>query len=1096
MFKSWRCSIIFSGFMLATLAWAGAVSAGAAEPAQSRRAVEAGIEELLSAQGGASRVETSEATGAARLILLVPDKSAASNADPEMRAAEFFARHGAALGMRDPATELQHLRTVTDLLGTTHVEYRQRYHGLPVFGTRVKAHFDADGRLYVVNGSFIPGVELDPVPRLDAAAAIAIARKDVLRRLGRTTPAATTPRLLVFRENLTRGVPGANRLAWEVEVGDGIEIRELVFVDAHKGDVIDRISLIHDTIDRRVYDGGFNAVSLVWTEGDIVPIGDIDIDHLIDYTEDSYNLFATVTNGTFLSWDGVDGTMHAVNNNPSINCPNANWNGTSTNYCPGVTADDTVAHEWAHAYTQSTHGLIYQWQSGALNESYSDIWGEVVDILNGSGTDSPVPLRGEGQCSIFGGTPPPALKVNSPPSIQDFYAAAGASYNPSSARSVTGVVRSVFDGDDEGGTGSMTDGCQPLTNFTPGSIALIDRGACSFVTKTINAQAAGASAVIVVNNDGDSVFGMSGPPSGITIPSIMIGQSDGDTIKPHLLAGVGATVSTYAATESSYRWLSGEDDPAFGGAIRDMWNPNCFGDAGKVTDPTYWCAEGDNGGVHSNSGIPNHAFALLIDGGAYNGQTIQSIGVTRAARIYWRAQSVYQIRTTGFREHADALELACNDLIGMPLYEPITEEPDPVMSSHTIAEADCDEVAKVMLAVEMRTPPTQCNFIPMLATDAPAVCEGGPRISLSDTDWETGLAGWTPGTRNVENALTFDTPDWAVVTSLPDGRPGSAAFVGNLVIGNCTDDIEAGVLFIESPSISLPDGVAEFGFTFDHWNATELRWDGANVKISVNAGPWSMVPLEAFSYNPYNETINSAFDGNTNPLAGEPAFSGSDGGSVVGGWGQSQVDLSGLAGPGDLVRLRFELGQDGCNGRVGWYVDDVQVSACACEGGAALIEWYADVDGDGFGDSDAIEFDCTQPIGFVASSGDCNDADSGAWSVPGEILSLTYGNDKQTLSWSAPLDPGGVTFASDLLRSEIAANFDAVAVCAESDDESDTTAVDVGIPQPGKTWYYLVRAQNSCQEGPLGVGSDEVDRIGRSCIATNFDFTTGRNRSN
>ena len=45
------------------------------------------------------------------------------------------------------------------------------------------------------------------------------------------------------------------------------------------------------------------------------------------------------------------------------------------------------------------------------------------------------------------------------------------------------------------------------------------------------------------------------------------------------------------------------------------------------------------GGVHTNSGVPNHAFALLVDGGSYNGQTISPIGLTKAAHIYYRAQS-------------------------------------------------------------------------------------------------------------------------------------------------------------------------------------------------------------------------------------------------------------------------------------------------------------------------------------------------------------------------------------------------------------------------------------------------------------------------
>ena len=74
--------------------------------------------------------------------------------------------------------------------------------------------------------------------------------------------------------------------------------------------------------------------------------------------------------------------MITVNNDPRISCPNANWNGVTTNYCTGVTGDDTVAHEWGHAYTESTSGLIYQWQSGAMNEAYSDIWGETVDMIN------------------------------------------------------------------------------------------------------------------------------------------------------------------------------------------------------------------------------------------------------------------------------------------------------------------------------------------------------------------------------------------------------------------------------------------------------------------------------------------------------------------------------------------------------------------------------------------------------------------------------------------------------------------------------------------------------------------------------------------
>ena len=100
----------------------------------------------------------------------------------------------------------------------------------------------------------------------------------------------------------------------------------------------------------------------------------------------------------------LGGIMHGVFRRTQ-SCPNASWNGTFTSYCAGVTPDDVVAHEWTHAYTEYTHGLIYAWQSGALNESYSDIFGEAVDLTNGRQTDSPGAPRTDDFCSTFSAVP-------------------------------------------------------------------------------------------------------------------------------------------------------------------------------------------------------------------------------------------------------------------------------------------------------------------------------------------------------------------------------------------------------------------------------------------------------------------------------------------------------------------------------------------------------------------------------------------------------------------------------------------------------------------------------------------------------------------
>ena len=86
-------------------------------------------------------------------------------------------------------------------------------------------------------------------------------------------------------------------------------------------------------------------------------------------------------------------------------------------------------------------------------------------------------------------------------------------------------------------------------------------------------------------------------------------------------------------------------------------------------------------------------------------------------------------------------------------------------------------------------------------------------------------------------------------------------------------------------------------------------------------------------------TLTAASGGNTNPLAGQEAFSGTDGGAVSGSWGQSQIDLGYLnLAPGDSVRLRFDFGNDGCAGVDGWYVDDLRVFTCTNPTAVSLSE--------------------------------------------------------------------------------------------------------------------------------------------------------------
>ena len=135
---------------------------------------------------------------------------------------------------------------------------------------------------------------------------------------------------------------------------------------------------------------------------------------------------------------------------------------------------------------------------------------------------------------------------------------------------------------------------------------------------------------------------------------------------------------------------------------------------------------------------------------------------------------------------------------------------------------------------------------------------------------------------------------------------------------------------ITSPAIDLPGARQKSPrLTFDHSIASEFNVDGGQVWISVNGGAFTLVPTAAYTFNPPNSTLLTAAAGNTNPMAGQRAFTGSDGGEVTTDWGQTIVDLSAAgAGPGDTIQVRFDMGRDGCGGLFGWYVDNVVVSTC------------------------------------------------------------------------------------------------------------------------------------------------------------------------
>jgi len=253
--------------------------------------------------------------------------------------------------------------------------------------------------------------------------------------------------------------------------------------------------------------------------------------------------------------------------------------------------------------------------------------------------------------------------------------------------------------------------------------------------------------------------------------------------------------------------------------------------------------------------------------------------------------------------------------------------------------------ATVLLILVMISFNRASAFETTLASNPPERCTGyGDLESISLTDWEVDLGSWTVGTHDVADLNTFDTPDWAVVGSLPDSRAGMAAFVADLV-ADCGLDDETGALTLDSQPIVIPGGTEVPRISIDHWFEIEPGWDGGNLKIKVGGGgsPFRLIPATAIEVGPYSGTLFPPLDEfgtifNTNPLADQDAFTGTIDGQPTGSWIQSRINLLGIAAAGDTIQLRFDFGVDDCTVDVidppfpiGWYVDEVEFYSCEAE---------------------------------------------------------------------------------------------------------------------------------------------------------------------
>jgi hypothetical protein len=332
------------------------------------------------------------AIASASFRLVVP---AAFRLDPVTRARWFLSEYGDALRAGDPAAVWQLRRRAED---GRHLAFRQLHNGLPVFPGQLIVHLDGEDVVGLSGGY---AAALDPAlgrdaPPIDAARAQALARADS----GESAQPAGDVQLAIVDGRLI-GTPGAvPRLAWTAPATG--PAAGLYAIDATTGQTLHLEDAIQDAFDLTLRTAqnsdpprdepgcwSLSSRDLEWfdengqtrsspplpdAEGSAAAahIAAIDASWRTAHARDGHD-GGGGQEGLYL--DVIIRNAAGLPTNNAYFSPFCN----DFRFSNGMATLDVVGHEYTHGVVANEANLTYQNESGALNESYADLFAYFVD---------------------------------------------------------------------------------------------------------------------------------------------------------------------------------------------------------------------------------------------------------------------------------------------------------------------------------------------------------------------------------------------------------------------------------------------------------------------------------------------------------------------------------------------------------------------------------------------------------------------------------------------------------------------------------------------------------------------------------------------
>jgi thermolysin len=275
------------------------------------------------------------------------------------------------------------IKTLRDPLKKNHIiRFKQSYDNIPIFNSDIGVHISDQNIIGYSTGKLYP-VLLNTHPKITSQEALKTTQKDLEKT---SKNGSLSLNELSIYENETTCF-----LTWHIVLNTTTPLGQWhYFVDAQTGEILSKYNNIKTELHRNTYVIPTPNSFIIDFPGNLALSDDETTTNLTIQTP--HNHLKTTYDYFFNTFGRDSFDNHGATINQSINYPvvNAFWTGEQLVFGKGDGTDfgnfgdslDIVAHEYAHAVTQYTADLIYEKQSGALNESMSDFWGAMVERNN------------------------------------------------------------------------------------------------------------------------------------------------------------------------------------------------------------------------------------------------------------------------------------------------------------------------------------------------------------------------------------------------------------------------------------------------------------------------------------------------------------------------------------------------------------------------------------------------------------------------------------------------------------------------------------------------------------------------------------------